>query len=443
MSPLRPFPLQSFTQMGERHNLPDGYDAGGVLPEHVFRALCAYVASRSSGDDLSHDMSMASATRALHEHLSWSQPLSAVPMDESVDEEPDSDDFLDSFPQPMVVDSDLVPPSSEYDQPPVASFSSITTRNIPPHGQRSSLSQVVSSASSVSRHSVLRRYLGTTPHEGHPLSYCNPSNPYFVGSYFIDFLPSGHIFTCDCNVLPTLHVTPSDFSPCPLCNLCLRTWVRDLTQEGIEPNPGPQRKTKRSSGKKKSRSTRRKQPTFQRRQFSDSLTIRQVADPITLNQSSAGNVYGSFNFTAGASTQISQLTALFDQYMIVKAQIDFRPRVTSFLQGTTPGGMLFTVIDFDDANVPSSTNQLEQYTTVKILPLSKRVTINLRPFFATAGNSQVSGSVLAVPKRGWLDAAYTDINHYGVKYALSQGVAGALQTYDVVITVVLRWRRVR
>jgi len=179
------------------------------------------------------------------------------------------------------------------------------------------------------------------------------------------------------------------------------------------------------------------------RQMSDSLLIRQVGDPITVSQSSAGNVYGSFNFTAGQSAQVSQLVALFDQYRIDSAVVDFRPRVTAFLQGTAPSGMMFTVLDFDDANVPSSLNQLEQYTTCKISALSERVTIPLKPCFSTSANSQISGIVSARPARGWVDAAYTDINHYGVKYGLSQGVAGALQTYDVVITLLMTWRKVR
>jgi hypothetical protein len=175
----------------------------------------------------------------------------------------------------------------------------------------------------------------------------------------------------------------------------------------------------------------------------DSLTVRQVSDPITINQSSAANTFGSFSVSAGNSTQVSQFVALFDQYMIVSMQIDFRPRVTSFLQGTVPSGMLFTVLDFDDANLPTSTNQLEQYATCKITPLTKRVRISLKPYFATAANSQISGNVLAKPCRGWIDAAYTDVLHYGVKIGLSQGVAGALQTYDAIITTVLKWRKIR
>jgi len=395
--------FKAFTMVIQKPFVPSGdlafmrgHTTGGVLPEDVFRKLLAYVSTHDSAE-----LDFAIASQALAVHLQWSQPSPR-----SVD----GDDVSDTEPVSEKAKSKSAPPTQ--------------------------------SCTPSVRSSVRRRALGLGVHPHHPMSYCNNLNPYFDGCYFIDFLSDGHTFMCDATSLPSLGVEPSQFVVCPECNLSLRTWVRDLTREGVEPNPGP----KRSGGRKRKnvkRHGQKRKVSPDMRQMKDSLTIRQVGDPITVSQSSAGNVYGSFNFTAGTSAQASQLVALFDQYKICSVQLDFRPRVTSFLQGTVPSGMLFTVLDFDDANVPSSTNQLEQYATVRILPLTKRVPIKLRPYFATAGNSQISGNVTCVPKRGWIDAAYTDVNHYGIKYAISQGVAGALQTYDVVITVIMTWRRVR
>lgn len=155
--------------------------------------------------------------------------------------------------------------------------------------------------------------------------------------------------------------------------------------------------------------------------------------------------YGSFSFTLGQLDISAALSTLYDQYRILGVDITFKPQynvdqantVNSFL------GELLTVIDYDDATVPSSITTLRAYESVVV---SNTMTKQHRRFVPKMALAAYSGSLFnafANQSGQWLDLASSSIPHYGIKWALTGSPSTNITAYSVEWYVMLELKSIR
>lgn len=141
----------------------------------------------------------------------------------------------------------------------------------------------------------------------------------------------------------------------------------------------------------------------------------------------AGNA-AYFPYLNSSTFQLSDLpnatefTSLFDQFKLthVKMYVHLRkdPGAQSAANAIYP--RMYVVRDFTDATTPATIDELRQYSTCqcKVLEPNKRVSFNIKPALLQAAyRSAVSTAYSPVWNR-WVDVAYADAPHYGIKYAI-------------------------
>lgn len=164
--------------------------------------------------------------------------------------------------------------------------------------------------------------------------------------------------------------------------------------------------------------------------------------------------YFALRFTAADIPQIATFAALFDCYKISKLVVKLIPVVSQYTQGANSTAAvaaqpqwLSTVIDYDDFAVPTTEGELLQYQTFKQShpnKLHKRV-------FTPAISMQAyktGGTTIAYSqaKQKWLDAANTDVEHYGLKGLINGPANSATQVqsaWKVYVTAYISFKQVR
>lgn len=153
------------------------------------------------------------------------------------------------------------------------------------------------------------------------------------------------------------------------------------------------------------------------------------------------NVYGAYAFNLNDVPNASEFTALFDQYRINSVRWRLIPRGSSSEAGTNNNvGKIFTVLDMDDGVAPTSIDTLCQYPNMKTTRTTSDHTRTLRPAFASTVYNTSTLSAYG-QRRGWLDCDYSQVPHYGVKWAI-QGTAGA-QIFDLLIDYSVSFKGIR
>lgn len=130
----------------------------------------------------------------------------------------------------------------------------------------------------------------------------------------------------------------------------------------------------------------------------------------------------SLSFNLGQLPNVSDYTALFDQYKISKVKLFFKlnqdPSAQTAASSYYP--TMYYSVDHDDVTAPVSVNDMLQHgrTKQRILMPNRYVVIDVRPsvlfeVLRTAGNT-----TLAPKWNQWIDMAHTDTIHYGLKIAI-------------------------
>lgn len=147
--------------------------------------------------------------------------------------------------------------------------------------------------------------------------------------------------------------------------------------------------------------------------FSRSVARGTLTGSATLDQ------IGSLQFQLTDVPAYAEITALFDQYRIIQVQIDFIPVLSNPAQALP----LSSSIDYDDAAVPSSLDQIREYDTYSESQygIVHRRTIN--PRLAMAAYSGSVFTSFANMGQVWLDAGSPGVPYYGLKYVLPAGMS--------------------
>lgn len=141
----------------------------------------------------------------------------------------------------------------------------------------------------------------------------------------------------------------------------------------------------------------------------------------------------------------TEFTALYDQYRIKAIKVTLMPRGNSSDLGTaaTLGNVsrVFSVLDYDDSNNPTSISQLCEYQNLKVTHSTKNHTRYLVPKF-NANIAGPLGTIARKPSVGFLDVTDESVVHNGVKWAI-QAPANGTVVYDLMTTYYLAFKNVR
>lgn len=141
----------------------------------------------------------------------------------------------------------------------------------------------------------------------------------------------------------------------------------------------------------------------------------------------------------------TEFTALYDQYRIKAIKVTLMPRGNSSDLGVSAGSAqmsrIFSVLDYDDANTPTSISQLCEYQNLKVTDSTKSHTRYLVPKF-NANIANVLGTVARKPSTGFIDVTDENVVHNGVKWAIQAPQNGSV-IYDLMTTYYLAFKNVR
>jgi len=145
--------------------------------------------------------------------------------------------------------------------------------------------------------------------------------------------------------------------------------------------------------------------------------IRQFADlgPF-ITSSAGGEVDGSQSFQIALIPGISSWLSCFDQYRIIEVEV-YATLQCSSGQAIIDGFRWGTIVDYDDSNNVSF-SAMQQNSNMTDCGRNESVYRKFRPHqsigVGTVSGVQPSGNQVS----GWNDSARTDVNHFGIKYAL-------------------------
>jgi len=163
-------------------------------------------------------------------------------------------------------------------------------------------------------------------------------------------------------------------------------------------------------------------------------TFSRTANFATITNSTTVDTFGALTLSLTNLPNYAEFVGLFDEYRII--QLTFRISPLSTTQVSPP---FYTAIDPDDGAVPSSTDDLRQFDTLRIVPAGIFFERTFTPKFSIAAyTGTFTGYANASPYNMWLDTASTTIQHYGIKYAIP--MASSVSTWKVDCTAVIQCR---
>lgn len=157
---------------------------------------------------------------------------------------------------------------------------------------------------------------------------------------------------------------------------------------------------------------------------------KRWATPLWQTATSPATAYNNvLTFDLSQVRNSSELTALYDQYMIVGVKVIFQlmtnPDATTWLNSSSNNNAsnfypkLFYCRDYDNATV-ETTNDLRERNNTKsrILRPNSAVSIYVRP--AIRNQVYLDGVTTATSPiwKNWLDCSTTQVPHYGFKYSI-------------------------
>lgn len=147
------------------------------------------------------------------------------------------------------------------------------------------------------------------------------------------------------------------------------------------------------------------------------------------------------------------LTALYDQFCLTKVVLKLMPIVN--VNGVQPlagstllgSGLIGSIIDIDDAVALSNITDYEQYQSWRCQPaISQKTHTRVVVPGMRAASIGTGGAVQPAlsKKKQWLDCAYGNTAHFGIKlYLDAYGNFNAPAQYQVMATYYLKFRNVR
>lgn len=153
----------------------------------------------------------------------------------------------------------------------------------------------------------------------------------------------------------------------------------------------------------------------------------------------------TYEFRLGYLPSYTELTALFDQYRIVRVDMKFIPSQTDAQVGATAPmkGYLVLVNDYDDATSYGDVTLALQCNNHRICELGKTIRHTVYPRAAMAVYSGLTTTGYATSaKNQWFDMASPNTSFYGVKDWF-QNESGVAMGFMVTYTCYIQCRKIR
>jgi hypothetical protein len=124
----------------------------------------------------------------------------------------------------------------------------------------------------------------------------------------------------------------------------------------------------------------------------------------------------AINIELSALFNSSNFTAIFDQYKITEVEVFIYPTLTNSAAYVANS---MSVVDYDDSNTLSSNSAYLNYENVEFSVVTNGHYRKFRPHIAIAAyQGAFTGFANEAPQ--WIDCAYPNIQHYGVKFGVEQ-----------------------
>lgn len=164
-----------------------------------------------------------------------------------------------------------------------------------------------------------------------------------------------------------------------------------------------------------------------------SIVVTLEASSFLLSTSTVATTYASTAFTLSLFP-VSAYTSLFDQYRIDELELWIEPRAA---QGATVFDTMYTCVDLDDANVPTSVSDVSLKQGALIGMGGSGRYHRWQPHMAVAVYSGAFTSYGNEPA-GWIDCASPAVQHFGFKAAFAATPVSVLYSYEVRAKVTFR-----
>lgn len=130
----------------------------------------------------------------------------------------------------------------------------------------------------------------------------------------------------------------------------------------------------------------------------------------------AGFNYGSYKFKLSDLPSYTEFTSLFDSYRLCAVKLTVIPYANSAEISTAQLPIVYSVIDYTDASVPSSANALMEYPYCRIQRMDRPYNLYIKPKVA---DSLYQGAFTGYGMgKQWVSTASPDVEHYGWKYGI-------------------------
>lgn len=168
----------------------------------------------------------------------------------------------------------------------------------------------------------------------------------------------------------------------------------------------------------------------------------------------SGDGFFSLKFLLSDCPQAATFAALFDAYMLRHVKVKFVPLVNMVNQSSTTAGastaitqFLETVIDYDDASLPTTENQLLDYQSFKQSAGYRQQTRSITPCVSQMVY-KTSGTTIAYSQKRhvWIDLQAQDAEWYGIKGCVpttSTAAANMQLRWKIYITAEWWFKQVR
>jgi hypothetical protein len=139
--------------------------------------------------------------------------------------------------------------------------------------------------------------------------------------------------------------------------------------------------------------------------------------------------------------QFSSYATVFDQYKIDFIELWLTPFGPATAPGYNSNIHIYSAVDYDDANAPTSLTAISQYENAVITRPSEGHYVKFRPHIAVAAYGGAFTQFKNEPS-DWLDVASGAVQHYGFKFGAEATLANADLKLDMETRITISFRNV-
>jgi hypothetical protein len=148
--------------------------------------------------------------------------------------------------------------------------------------------------------------------------------------------------------------------------------------------------------------------------------------------SGAGIVETNYIFTITLHNQYSSWLALYDQYCIVQASIEFDSLTPPGQTYSSP--VLYTAIDFDSAQAITNLSAIGDFGSCEVIVMApeKRHLRSVKPCCKVSTQTSGTSVMNAGVTRQWVDSAASQVQHYGIRTLTQFYGAGSISVVQTI-----------